>query len=124
VTLREERRLRVFENRVLKKIFGPKRHEVAGGWRELRNEERHNLYPSPCVIRMIKSRRIRRAGHIARMGEKWNAYRVLVGKPERKRPLRRPERTWVKNIKMDLRKNGMVWIRLIWLRNEANGELL
>jgi hypothetical protein len=85
-------RLRVFENRVLRTIFGPKRDEVTGDWRKLHNEELHNLYSSPNIIRMIKSRRIRWAGHEARMGEKRNAYRILVGKSEGKRPLGRPKR--------------------------------
>jgi hypothetical protein len=78
----------VFENRVLR-IFGPKRDEVIGGWRKLHNEELHNLYSSPSIIRIIKSRRMRWAGHVARMGEKRNAYRILVGKPEGKIPLGR-----------------------------------
>jgi hypothetical protein len=79
-------------------------HEVTGGWRKLHNEELHNLYSSPSIIRVIKSRRMRWAEHAARMGEKRNAYRILVGKPERKRPLGRPRCRWVDNIKMDLRK--------------------
>jgi hypothetical protein len=87
LTLREEHRLRVFENSVLRRIFGPKRDEVTGGWIKLHNEELHNLYLSPSIIRMIKSRRMRCAGHVAQMREKRNAYRILVGKPERKRPL-------------------------------------
>jgi hypothetical protein len=74
----------VFENRVLRGIFGPKRDEVTGGWRELQNKELHNLYSSPSIIRMIKSRTIRLAGHVARMGKKRNAYRLLMGKPEEK----------------------------------------
>jgi hypothetical protein len=85
--LREEHRLRVFENRVLRGIFGLKRVEVIGGWRKLHNEELHNLYCSPSIIRIMKSRRMRWAGHVARMGEKRNAYRILVGKPEGKRPV-------------------------------------
>jgi hypothetical protein len=80
--LREEHRLRVFENRVLRRIFGPRRDEVTGDWRKLHNEELHNLYSSPKIIRMIKSRRMRCAGHVARMGETRNAYRIVVGKPE------------------------------------------
>jgi hypothetical protein len=85
LTLREEHRLRVFENRVLRRIFGPKRDEVTGEWRKLHNEELHDLYSSPSITRIIKSRRMRWAGHIARMGEKRNACRLLVGKPEGKR---------------------------------------
>jgi hypothetical protein len=77
----------VFENRVLRRIFGPKRDEVTGGWRELHNEELHNWYCSPSIIIIIKSRRIRWTRHVARMGEKRNAYRILVGKPEGKRLL-------------------------------------
>jgi hypothetical protein len=82
--LREQHKLRVFENRVVRRIFGPKRDEVMGGWRKLHNEELHNLYSSPHLIRMIKSRRMRWVGHVARMEEKRNACRILVGKPERK----------------------------------------
>jgi hypothetical protein len=96
----------VFENRVLKRIFGPKRDEVTGGWRKLHNEELHNLYPSPSIIRMIQSRRKRGAGHVARLGEKRIAYRILVEQPEGKRPLERPRRRWLDNIKMDLRERG------------------
>jgi hypothetical protein len=97
--------VRVFENRVLR-IFGPKRDEVTGGWRKLHNEELHNLYSSPSIIRMIKSRRMRWSGHVAEMGEKRNAYRILVGNPIGKRPLGRPRRRWVYNIKIDLREIG------------------
>jgi hypothetical protein len=82
VTLREEHRLRVFEKRVLKRIFPPRRDEVMGFWRKLHNDEFHKLYSSPNIIRMIKSRRMRWAEHVARMGETRNAYRILVGKPE------------------------------------------
>jgi hypothetical protein len=82
LTLREEHRLRVFENRVLRRIFGPKRDEVTGEWRKLRNEELHNLYSSPDNIRQVKSRRMRWAGHVARMGEERKVYKVLVGTPE------------------------------------------
>jgi hypothetical protein len=92
LTLREEHRLRVFENRVLRKIFGPKRDEVTGEWRKLHNEELRHLYSSPNIIRIIKSRRMKWAGHVARMGEKRNSYRLLVGKPEGTRPLGRPRR--------------------------------
>jgi hypothetical protein len=95
-----------FENRVLRRIFEPKRDEVTGGWRELHNEELHNLYSSPNIIRMFKSRRMRWAGHVERMGEKRNAYRILVGKPEGKRLLERPSRRRLDNIKIDLREIG------------------
>jgi hypothetical protein len=80
----------VYNNRVLRRIFGPKRDGVTGGWRKQHNEELHNLYSSPSIIRIIKSRRIRWVGHVARMGEKRNVYRLLVGKPEGKRPPSRP----------------------------------
>jgi hypothetical protein len=83
---REEHRLGMFENRVLRRIFGPKRDEVTGDWRKLHNEELHSLYSLPNIIRMIKSRRMRWTGHVARMGDKRTAYRILVGKPEGKRP--------------------------------------
>jgi hypothetical protein len=111
--LREEHRLRVFENRVLRRIFGPKRDEVTGDWSKLCNEELHNLYSSPNTIRMIKSRMMRWARHVARMGETRNAYRILVGKPEGKRPLGRPRCTLVDSIKIYLREigwDGMDWI--------------
>jgi hypothetical protein len=90
LTLREERRLRVFENRVLRRIFGPKRDEVTGEWRKLYDEELHGIYCSSNMVRVIKSRTMRWAGHVARMGEGRGMYRVLVGKPEGKRPLGRP----------------------------------
>jgi hypothetical protein len=88
-TLREKYRLRVFENKVLRRIFGSKRGEVTGGWRNLHNEELRDLYSSPSINRIIKSRRMRLAGHVARMGEKRNAYRLLVGKPEGKNTTRK-----------------------------------
>ncbi|KAJ4439340.1 hypothetical protein ANN_07462 [Periplaneta americana] len=106
LTLREEHRLRVFENKVLRKIFGAKLDEVTGEWRKLHNTELHALYSSPDIIRNIKFRRLRWAGHVARMGESRNAYRLLVGKPEGKIPLGRPKRRWEDNIKMDLREVG------------------
>jgi hypothetical protein len=92
LTLREESRLRVFENKVLRRIFGPKRDEVTGEWRRLNNKELYALYSSPNIILVIKSRRLRWAGHMARMGERRGAYRALVGKPEGRRPLGRPRR--------------------------------
>ncbi|KAJ4436590.1 hypothetical protein ANN_16623 [Periplaneta americana] len=108
-------KLRVFENKVLRKIFGAKRDEVTGEWRKLHNAELHALYSSPDIIRNIKSRRLRWAGHVARMDKSRNAYRLLVGRPEGKRPLGRPRRRWEDNIKMDLREVGYDdrdWINL------------
>jgi hypothetical protein len=107
VTLREEHRLRVFENRVLRRIFGPKRDEVTGEWRTLHNEELHSLYSSPDIIRQVKSTLMRWARHVARMGEERKVYNVLVGKPEGKRPLGRPRRRWEDGIRMDLREIGL-----------------
>ena len=101
LTLKEERRLRVFENRVLRRIFGPKRDEVTGEWRELHNEELNDVHCSTNIVRVIKSRSIRWAGHVARMGERRGVYTVLMGRPEGKRPLGRPRRRWEDNIKMD-----------------------
>jgi hypothetical protein len=97
--LREKIRLRVFENTVLRRIFGPKREEVTGEGRKLYSEQRNDLYSSPNIIRVIKSRRLRWAGHVARMGEGRSAYRVLVGKREGKRPLVKPRHRWEDNIK-------------------------
>jgi hypothetical protein len=88
----------VFEHRVLRRIFGPKRDEETGGWRQLHNEELHKLYSSPSIIRMIESRRMRWVGHVARMEEKRNAYTILVWKPEGYGPLGRPRHRWVENI--------------------------
>jgi hypothetical protein len=105
--LREERRLRVFENRVLRGVFGPKRDEMTGEWRKLHNEKLHDLYSLPNIVRVVKSRRLRWAGHVARMGKDRSVYRVLVGKPEGKRPLGRPRRRWEDNIKMDLQEIGV-----------------
>jgi hypothetical protein len=113
--LREECRLRVFENKVLRRIFGPKRDEVIGEWRRLHNKELYTLYSSPNIIRVINSRRLRWAGHVARMGERRSAYRALVGKPEGRRQLGRPRRRWEDYIEMDLREAGwgdMDWINL------------
>ena len=100
LTLREERRLRVFENRMLRRVFGPKRDKVTGEWRKLHNEELSDLYSLPNIVRVVKSRRMRWAGHVARMGQGRVVYRVLVGKPEGKRPLGRPRRRWEDKIKM------------------------
>jgi hypothetical protein len=106
--------LRVFENRVLRRIFGPKRDELTRGWRKLHNGELHGLYSSPSIVRVIKARRMRWAGHVAQMGEVRDAY-ILVGKPEGRRPLGRPRRRWKDNIKMDLGEIGfgdVEWINL------------
>jgi len=113
--LREERRLRVFEIRVLRRMYGPKRDEVTGEWRRLHNEELNDLYSSPVIVRVIKSRRMRWAGHVARMGEGGSVYRVLVGKPEGKSPLGRPKLSWEDNIKTDLQEvgcGGRDWIEV------------
>ena len=105
LTLREERKLRVFENMVLRRIFGPRRDEVTGEWRKLHNEELNDLYSSPNIVRVIKSRRMRWAGHVVRVGEERGAYRLLVGKPEGKRPMGRPRRRWV-----DGSAGGGMWV--------------
>jgi hypothetical protein len=105
----------VFENRVLRRIFGPKRDEMTGEWRKLHNEELHNLYTSPDIIRQVKSRRMRWAGPMARMGEDRKVHKVWVGKPEGKRPLGRPRRRWEDGNRMDLREiglGGVSWIKL------------
>ena len=102
----EERKFRVFENMVLRRIFGARRDEVTVEWRRLHNEELSDLYPSPNIVRVIKSRRMRWAGYVACMGEERGVYRVLVGKPEGKRPLGRPRRRWVDHIRMDLQEVG------------------
>jgi hypothetical protein len=104
LTLREQHRLSVFENRVLRRIFGPKRDEVTGGWTKLHNEELHGLYSSPSIARVIKARRMRWVGHVACMGEVVGAYNILVGRPEGRIPLGRPGRRWEDNIKMDFRE--------------------
>jgi hypothetical protein len=99
---------------VLRRIFGPKRDGLTRGWKKLHNEELHNLYSSPNIIRIIKSRRTRWAGHVARMREKRNVYRLLVGKPQGKGPLGRPRRRWRDNIKMDLFKDRIECCGLDW----------
>jgi len=113
--LREERKLRVFENMVLRRIFGPRRELETGEWRGMHNEELNDLYSSPNIVQVIKSRRMRWAGHVARMVEEREVYRVLVGKPEGRSPLGRPRRKRVDNIRMDLQEVGcgyMDWIGL------------
>ena len=116
LALREERKLRVFENVVLRRIFGPRRDEVTGEWRRLHND----LYTSPNIARVIKSRRMRWVGHVARMGEERGAYRVLVGKPEGKRQLGRPRRRWVDNIRMDLQEVGCGYVDWIGLAQDRD----
>jgi len=114
------RKLRVFENMVLRRIVGPRRDEVTGEWRRLHNEELNDLYCLPNIVRVIKSRRMKWAGHVARMGEERGVYRVLVRKPEGKRPLGRPRRRWVGNIRMDLQEvecGYMDWIGLAQVRD-------
>jgi hypothetical protein len=109
----------------LRRTFGPKRDEVTGMWRKLHNEELHDLYSSPTIVRVIKSRRMKWAGHVARMGVGRGVYRVLVGKPEGKRPPRRTRRRWEDNIKMDLQEVGCgEWTGLNWLRIETFGGYL
>jgi hypothetical protein len=106
LTLGEEHRLRVFVNRVLRRIFGPKMEED-GSWRKLHNDELHSLYPSTNIVRVVKLRSMRWAGHVARMGEGRGVYRVLVGNSEGKRPLGRPRHRWEDNIKLHLRETGI-----------------
>jgi hypothetical protein len=118
-TLREEHRLRVLENSVLRWIFGPKRDEVTGEWKRLHNEELNDLYSSPNIIRLIKSRRMRWAEHVARMGEGRGAYRILVGRPKGRGPLGRPRHRWEDNIKIYLEVgwDGVAWIDMAQDRN-------
>jgi hypothetical protein len=125
LTLREEHRLRVFENRVLRRIFGPKRNEVTGGWRKRHNEELQDLYCSPSIVRVIKARRMRWAGQVARMWDVRGAYNILVRRPEGRRPLGRPRRRWEDKIKMDLREIGfrdVDWIH--WARDRDRWRAL
>ena len=115
----------MFENRVLRRVFGTKRDEVTGEWRKLHNEGLSDLYCSPNIVRVVKSRRMRRAGHVARMGEGRGVDRILVGKPEGKRPLGRPRRNWEDNIKWIFRKwEGVVGIGWSWLRIGTGGGRL
>jgi len=118
--MRDERKLRVFENMVLRRIFGPRRDEVTGEWRRLHNEEPNDLYTSPNIVRVIKSRRMRWAGHVARMGEEREVYRVLVGKPEGRRPLGRPRRRWADNIRTDLQEVRCVYMEWIGLAQDRD----
>jgi len=114
--MRDERRPRVFENRALRRIFGPRKDEVTGEWRKLYSEEVNDLYCSPNIVREIRSRTMRWLGHVVRMGGSRGVYRVLVGKPEGKRPLGRPRLRWEDNIKMNLQEVGcrvMDWTDLV-----------
>jgi len=110
LTLREEHRMRVFENTVLRRVSGPKRDEVTGEWRKLHNEELSDLYSLLNIVQVVKLRRMRWVGHVARMGQGRGVYRVLVGKTEGKRPLGRPRCRWEDNIKLDLQEVG----RRLW----------
>ena len=125
LTLREKRRLWVFDNRVLRRIFGPKRGVGIGKWRKLYNEEFNDLYCSPNILRVIKSRSMKGAGQVALMGERRGLHRVLVWKPAGKKSLGRPRRRWEDNIKMDLQAVGWgTWTGFIWLRIGTDGEHL
>jgi len=124
LTLKEERRLRVFENRMLRRIFVPRRDEVTGEWRKQNNEELNDLYSSPNIFRVIKSRIMRWAWHVARMEERRGVYRVLLGNPEGKRPLGRLRHKWENSIKMYLKVvgfGGMDWIKLAQDRDRRRG---
>jgi hypothetical protein len=120
LTLREEHRLGVFKNRVLRRIFGPKKNELTGEWRKLHSEELHDLNSSQSIIKIMKGKRMRWAEHVSRMGEKRNAYRLLVEKPERRRPLGRQRRIWLDNIRMD----GVISTGLVWFTIGTGGGLL
>jgi hypothetical protein len=123
--LREERKLRVFENMVLRRIFGRRRDEVTGDWRRLHNEELNDSYCSTNIVRVIKSGRLRWAAHVERMGEERVLYRVLVGKPEGKRPMERPRRRWVDNIRMDLQEVGCGYVDWIgWAQDRDRWRIL
>ena len=122
----------MFENRVLRRVFGPMRDEVTGEWRKLHNVELSDLYSLPNIVQVVKSRKMRWAGHVAHMGEGRQVHRVLVGKPEGKRPLGRPRRRWDDNIKMDLwevgARTGWSWLRIgtggghLWYGDEPWGS--
>jgi hypothetical protein len=117
--------LRVFKNRVLRRIFGPKRGKVTGGWSKLHNEELSDLYSSPSIIRMIKSRRKRWARHVVRMGEKMNGYGLLVGEPDGKRLLEDQDVCgWIILGWILERWDGVMWTKLVWLKVGTSGELL
>jgi len=120
LTLREERKLRVFENMVFRRIFGPRWDEVTGEWRRLHNEELNDLYCSPNIVRLLKSRRMRWVGHVARMGEERGVYRDLVGKPKGKRPVGRPRHRWVDNIRTDLQEVGCGYVDWIGLAQDRD----
>ena len=107
-------------NMVFRRLFGTRRDEVTGEWRRLHNEELNDLYSSPNIVRVIKSRRMRWAGNVARMGEERGVHRVLVGKPEGKGPLGRPRRRWVDNIRMDLQEVGCGYMDWIWLAQDRD----
>ena len=124
LTMREERRLGMFENSVLRRIFGRKREKVTREWRKLHKEELNNLYSSPHIVQVIKSRRMRWLGHVVHMGKKRGIYRILVGKPEQKRLLRRPRHRGVNNIKLELQEGGCGgtdWIELAQCRDTWRG---
>jgi hypothetical protein len=115
----------VVENRVLRNIFGPERDEVMGRWREPHNEELCDLYTSPSIIRIIKSKRMMWAGHVAQIREKRIMYRLFIGNPDGKRPLGRSKRKWVDNVKMDVVEIGWCgWTGWVCLRIGTGGELL
>jgi hypothetical protein len=122
LTLREKHILKVFENRVLRRIFGPKRDEVTGEWKKLHNVELRDLYSSPSVLRIIKSKRMRWTVHVERMQGKKNAHMLFVGKPEGKRPLGRPRLRWVDNIRMDLGEMGCGDVDRIGLTQGRNQQ--
>jgi hypothetical protein len=120
---KEEHRLRVYENRVLRRIVGPKRDEVTGRWRKLHNDELHNSYSSPSIIRMIKSRRIRWAGHIERMGRRGMHIRYWWESLKKERPLERTRRRWLHNIKMylgEIGRDGIDCIDSVQDRDQAH----
>ena len=115
----------MFENRVLRRLFGPKRDEVTEDWRKLRNDELNDLHSSPNIVRMIKSRRMRWAEHVARMGEGKGVYRIFIGKPEGNTPLGRPRHRWEGNIRCLFRKWDVgVWTGSSWLRIGTGGGYL